>query len=73
MSMTSYYMELYHKLKRHLFLTTKVYTQQARADEQFFGPHDEYTKRSRAAAAALEHLIKTAGLEDDFKDWEKEN
>lgn len=73
MSMASYYMELYHKLKRHLFLTTKVYTQQARADEQFFGPHDEYTKRSRAAAAALEHLIKTAGLEEDFKEWEKEN
>lgn len=72
MSMASYYMELYHKLKRHLFLTSKVYTQQARADEQFFGPHDEYTKRSRAAAAALEHLIKTAGLEEDFKEWEKE-
>ena len=73
MSMASYYMDMYHKLKQHLFLTAKVYTQQARADEQFFGPHDEYTKRSRAAAAALEHLIKTAGLEEDFKDWENKH
>ena len=73
MSMASYYMDLYTKLIQHLFLTAKVYTQQARADEQFFGPHDEYTKRSRAAAAALEHLIKTAGLEDDFKDWDKKH
>ena len=73
MSMASYYMDMYHKLRQHLFLTEKVYTQQARADEQFFGPHDEYTKRSRAAAAALEHLIKTAGLEDDFKDWENKH
>ena len=73
MSMASYYMDMYHKLRQHLFLTAKVYTQQARADEQFFGPHDEYTKRSRAAAAALEHLIKTAGLEEDFKDWESKH
>ena len=73
MSMASYYMEMYHKLKQHLFLTSKVYTQQARADEQFFGPHDEYTKRSRAAAAALEHVIKTAGLEEEFKDWDNKH
>lgn len=60
----------YDDLKTHVYQLAKIYRQQAHNDEMFFGPHDEFTKRSRAAEAALEHLIKTAGLEDDFKDWD---
>lgn len=63
----------YDDLKTHVYMAVKIYRQQARTDEQFFGPHDEYTKRSRAAAAALEHVIKTAGLEEDFKDWDNKH
>ena len=63
----------YDDLKTHVYQLAKIYRQQANADEMFFGPHDEFTKRSRAAEAALAHLIKATGLEDDFKDWDNKN
>ena len=57
----------YEQLKRMLFGSAKVLRQQAKTDEDFFGPDDKFTCITRTAAKILEDLISCAGLEDEYK------
>lgn len=63
----------YDDLKRHLFFSVWTLEQQADMDEMFFGPHDEYTKRSRSAAMCAEKIITFAGLSEEFESWKKQH
>lgn len=63
----------YDDLKRHLFFSVWTLEQQADIDEMFFGPHDEYTKRSRSAAMCAEKIITSAGLSEEFERWKKQH
>lgn len=57
----------YDELKRMLFGSAKVLRQQAKTDEEFFGPDDTFSRITRTAANILEDLIDCAGLKDEYQ------